>query len=249
MKYKNWDAWSKNPNTEKTKLRVLKKLPIMECTKQLKGIISKIYKPKMRILDFGCASGHYYLELNKLNKNFKYTGYDATKSYIDFAKRYFKKNKNVNFKVESLLSQSLNPKEKFDIVYCCNVLLHLPELKQPIKNLLSRTNKYCIIRTLVDDHIHLSQYLKKDVFDRNGNPTNYAYQNTYSYNYIKKTIKNIGNYNIKFEEDTFSKKLVHDEYKQITKSTQNRHSTRISDGLQISGSKVFNWKWVIIKKK
>ena len=36
MKYNNWDTWSKNPNTEKTKLRVLKKLPVMECTKQLK---------------------------------------------------------------------------------------------------------------------------------------------------------------------------------------------------------------------
>ena len=80
MKSNSWDTWSKNPNTEKTKLRVEKKLPTMECTKQLKKIINKIYKPKMKILDFGCASGHYYLELSKLNKDLKYTGYDATKN-------------------------------------------------------------------------------------------------------------------------------------------------------------------------
>lgn len=47
----------------------------------------------------------------------------------------------------------------------------------------------------------------------------------------------------------FNKKLIHDEYKQITRVTKNRGSTRISDGLQISGSKVFNWKWIIIEKK
>ena len=249
MKYNNWDTWSKNPNTEKTKLRVLKKLPVMECTKQLKKIIAKIYKPEMKTLDFGCASGHYYLELRKINKNFKYTGYDATKNYINFAKKHFKDNKNVNFSVENLVSKNQNSKEKFDIVYSCNVLLHLPELKQPIKNLLSRTSKYCIIRTLVDDHTHLSQYLKQDVFDKKGNPTYYNFQNTYSYDYIKKTIKKIGNYKIKFEEDMFNKKLIHDEYKQITRVTKNRGSTRISDGLQISGSKVFNWKWIIIEKK
>ena len=74
MKFDNWDSWSINPDEEKTKLRVKKKLPTMECTKQLKKIISKIYKPKMEILDFGCASGHYYLELSKLSKNFKYMG-------------------------------------------------------------------------------------------------------------------------------------------------------------------------------
>ena len=143
MKNNNWDTWSKNPSTEKTKLRAVKKLPTMECTKQLKKIIDKVYKPKMKILDFGCASGHYYLELNKLNKNLNYTGYDATKNYINFAKKNFKNNPNVTFKVENLLSKNKKIKEKFDIVYCCNVLLHLPELKLPIKNLLSRTNKYC----------------------------------------------------------------------------------------------------------
>lgn len=249
MKNIYWDTWSKDPNTEKTKLRVLKKLPVMECTKQLKKIIAKIYKPKMKILDFGCASGHYYLELRKLDKNLKYTGYDATKNYINFAKKHFKKNKNVSFRVENLVSKRQKSIEKFDIVYSCNVLLHLPELKQPIKNLLSRTVKYCIIRTLVDDHTHLSQYLKRDILNKQGNPTYFNYQNTYSYNYIKDTIKNFGNFKIKFEEDLFNTKSINKEYKKITKDTKNRGSTRISDGLQISGSKVFNWKWIIIEKK
>lgn len=248
MKSNSWDSWSKNPNIEKTKLRVEKKLPTMECTKQLKKIINKIYKPKMKILDFGCASGHYYLELSKLNKNLKYTGYDATKYYISFAKKHFKHNKNVNFKVENLLSKNKNLKEKFDIVYSCNVLLHLPEIVQPIKNLLSKTNRYCIIRTLVDEHTHISQYLVKDLFDKKGKPTDYIYQNTYSYNYIKKIINNNGNYNVRFENDVFNKKLISNEYQSMTKSMKDPDTTKISNNLQISGSKVFNWKWIVIKK-
>lgn len=249
MKNNNWDTWSKSPSREKTKLRVLKKLPTMECTKQLKKIIDKVYKPKMKILDFGCASGHYYLELNKLNKNLNYTGYDATKNYINFAKKNFKNNPNVTFKVENLLSKNKKIKEKFDIVYCCNVLLHLPELKLPIKNLLSRTNKYCIIRTLVDNHTHFSHYLEKEVFDKKGNPTYYTFQNTYSYEYVKKIINKNGNYSIKFLNDEFNSKLINSEYRSITKKTKNADSTKVSNDIQISGSKVFNWKWIIIKKK
>ncbi len=244
-----WDTWSKNPKTEKTKLRVLKKLPTMECTKQLRKILSKIYKPKMKILDFGCASGHYYLELNKLNKKLNYTGYDATKNYIQFAKKNFKENPNTTFKVESLMSKKKRIRDKFDIVYSCNVLLHLPEIDQPIKNLLLRTKKYCIIRTLIDNHTHLSHYLEKETFDKKGNPNYYTYQHTYSYDFIKRVVKKNGNYSVKFLDDEFNPKLINNEYRHITKKTKNGDSTKISNDIQISGSKVFNWKWVIIKKK
>ena len=249
MKNNYWDTWSKNPKVEKTKLRVTNKLPTMECTKQLKKILEKIYKPKMKILDFGCASGHYYLELKKLDKDIKYTGFDATQNYINFAKKYFKKNKNINFKVKNLLSNNISSKEKFDIVYSCNVLLHLPEILKPIKNLLSLTNKYCIIRTLVDSHTHISKHLVKDNFDKKNEPTHYAFQNTYSYEYLKKIINRNGKYKIIFENDVYNKKIISNEYKSITKKTKDPDTTRISNNLQISGSKVFNWKWLIIKKK
>ena len=121
-----WRGWDKNPEYERTIDRLKKKLPIMECSKQLVSIVSKFYKPNMKILDFGCAAGHYYYALKKLNRHVNYTGLDATKFYIDYAKDFFKKENNTHFDRQSLFNLNKKYNKKFDIVYCCNVLLHLP---------------------------------------------------------------------------------------------------------------------------
>ena len=81
----------------------------------------------MRILDFGCASGHYYNSLEKIDKNIDYTGIDSTKDYINFGKKFFKSNKNVKLFKGDIFSLDKNFYKKFDITFCCNVLLHLPE--------------------------------------------------------------------------------------------------------------------------
>ena len=65
-----------------------KQLPEMECSKQLTEIVKKLYKPGQKNFDFGCASGHYYNSLKKLNPKLNYTGFDATKPYIKFAKNF-----------------------------------------------------------------------------------------------------------------------------------------------------------------
>ena len=74
--------WQKDPSIERSIDRLNGKLGQMECNKQLVQILKKIYKKNMTILDFGCAAGHYYKELTKLNKNINYTGYDVTSNYI-----------------------------------------------------------------------------------------------------------------------------------------------------------------------
>ena len=68
-----------------------KKLPEMESAKQLRKLINKIYKKGMTILDVGCAAGHYYHSIIKVDKLIKFVGIDATKEYIDYANQIFKK--------------------------------------------------------------------------------------------------------------------------------------------------------------
>ena len=52
-----------------------------------------------KILDVGCASGHFYRSLKKkISKNFFYTGLDPYQIFIDKAKKAWKNEKNVNFK-------------------------------------------------------------------------------------------------------------------------------------------------------
>lgn len=235
--------WQKDPSIERSIDRLNGKLGQMECNKQLVQILKKIYKKNMTILDFGCAAGHYYKELTKLNKNINYTGYDVTSNYILYAKKFFKNNKNVKFRQNDLLNLKRD-NEAFDIVYCCNVLLHLPSIQTPIKNLLSLTNKYCLIRTLVSEDTHLSKYIyknKKNVYDL----SKFTYQNTYSYEYIKKTVRKYGRVRIEFIDDKFNFKKINKDSSIKRKFSGN---TRAIEKIQISGQKVYSWKWILIKK-
>ena len=241
----NWKIWNKNYKVEqRTFDRLKQNLPEMESAKQLRKLIQKVYKKKMMILDVGCAAGHYYNSLKKIDKNIKYTGIDATKKYISFAKKFFIKNKKTKFYCEDIYNISSKHFKKFDITFCCNLLLHLPSIEIPLKNLLKSTKKYCFVRTLVSSNTHLSQYLYDDKF-KNKKPINFAYQNTYSFEYIKKTLNNLGNFKIKFIEDEFNKTNINKEYKKF-KQKQKGATKVFQNNIQISGSKVFEWKWLKI---
>ena len=244
----DWEIWKKNNSIERSIKRVRGELPAMEASKHLLEILKKIYKSNYNILDFGCAAGHYLKTLKKLNKNIKYTGFDVTKDYIIFAKQYFKKDLNSNFDVQSLFNVNKKYYKKFDIVFCANVLHHLPSIDLPLKNLLSVTKKYCIIRTLVSDNTHLSRFYYDDSTDKNGYLNNFQFQNTYSYNLIKKKIKKIGNFKIKFIDDKFNGHKINKEF--ISRERKKYPGlTKYVQGIQIAGSKVFEFKWVIIKIK
>ena len=242
----NWKIWENNSGIERSTQRVKGTLPEMECAKQLTSLVRKIYKKGNKILDFGCASGHFYYSLKKIDKNIQYTGFDATKPYIQFAKKHFQNFHNVNFENQNIFFLPKKYNKKFDIVFCSNVLHHLPSIDLPLKNLLSATKKYCLIRTLVSNNTHLSKFypndkMKKNILD------SFQFQNTYSYNLIRKKILKIGKYNIKFIDDKFSGKAINKEYKKY-KSKRYPGLTKYLDKVQISGSKVFQWKWIFIKK-
>jgi 2-polyprenyl-3-methyl-5-hydroxy-6-metoxy-1,4-benzoquinol methylase len=243
---KDWKIWSKANKVERSIRRLKKHLPEMECSKKLSKIIKKIYKPGYKVLDFGCASGHYYNTLKKIDKNINYTGFDSTENYINFAKKFFKKNQNVNFDVQNLFSMSQKYKNLFDITFCSNVLLHLPSIDLPLKNIITSTKKYCIVRTLVSDYTHLSRHYYNDRMDASGFLNNFVFQNTYSYNLVREKIKKIGNFEVKFEDDEFNGKKINDEYKKDKKKYSGL--TRYLGGHQITGSKIFEYKWIIIKK-
>ena len=135
----NWEIWQKNSSIERSIKRIKKQLPEMEASKQLVKIVKKKYKKGDKVLDFGCAAGHFYLSLKRIDNKINYYGFDSTKDYINYAKRYFKKEKNTKFEVQSLFSMSKKYYNKFDIVFCSNVLHHIPSIDLPLKNLIKAT--------------------------------------------------------------------------------------------------------------
>ncbi|MCK4822948.1 class I SAM-dependent methyltransferase, partial [bacterium] len=126
MDKNNWRIWETDPSVESSLLRrATGELPEMESTKQLVELVKEVYEPGMKILDVGCGPGHYYRGLRQIDESIKYTGLDATKPYIDFAKNAFS-GTNAKFIVGDIFNI---PDEigEFEIVVCCNVILHLPD--------------------------------------------------------------------------------------------------------------------------
>ncbi len=243
---REWDIWKKSHSVERSIKRLKKELPEMECSKQLTQIVKKYYKKGNKILDFGCAAGHYYNSLKRIDKQIDYTGFDPTKSYIKFAKKFFRNKKNVTFDIQSLFNVKKDYRNKFDIVFCSNVLLHMPSIDTPLRNLLKCSKNHVIIRTLVSDYTHLSKFYFNDKANKKGVLNNFVFQNTYSFNLMRKKIAKIGKFKISFIEDRFNGNQLNKEFKKDQKKYPGL--TKYLMGSQIAGSKVFQYKWVVISK-
>ena len=127
-----------------------------------------------------------------------------------------------------------------------HLLLHLPDFRIPIQTLLNRSKKYVIIRSLISDTTLLSRYLYTDDFDKDGNPTNFVHQNTYSRSLLESYVRSLGNYKVTFAEDIFDSAQINKEHKDF--DAKIKGVTQVKDNMQIVGSLVFKWHWMIIEK-
>lgn len=239
----NWRIWETDPSVESTLFkRATGELPEMESTKQLVEMVEEVYEPGMRILDVGCGPGHYYRGLQQISESIDYTGVDATRLYIDFAGKTFS-GTSATFIVGDIFDIPDNI-GKFEIVFCCNVILHLPDFRVPMKNLLKVCKEHCFIRTLISDNTYLHKFAKGNEFDEMGNPKRFIYQNTYSFELIKNYVDSLGTYSVELIEDKFDPRVLAGEYDAVKKKSPG--ATRILDGFQVSGNLIFEWKWLKI---
>ena len=240
----DWRIWNKNDSVEeRTYPRATGELPEMESAKQLRQILGNINKNES-VLDVGCAAGHFLRSIRQLSADCSYTGIDATKKYIDSALKLHQSDSNAKFINGDIYSLKL----KADIVFCCNVLLHLPDLKTPLENLLNSFHRKLVVRTLLSERTHLSQYLYSDEFDLNGNPTNFLFQNTYSFDYIESIVKTFDSkINLEFIQDEFDSAVLQKE-SDDWRNRQGFATTSVFDNLQIAGDKVFRWGWFVCSR-
>lgn len=242
-KYKPWQIWGEQPEIEETlALRAAGELPEMESTKQLAKLISEIYKPGMRVLDVGCNAGHYLRGLRRIDKNLNYVGVDAYEVYIEKAKKIYAHDAHAKFDVRDIM-QPLLKENPFDIVYSCNLIIHLPFYKIPVKNLIDSTKQYCFIRTLLSDCTTIVKRVHDPIFDESDEPLNFVYQNTYNEKDFIDYIRSLG-CNAEIIKDEYNASLLAGEHEQLKKKS----GTRIVGGLQADGNIIFNWKFVKITK-
>jgi len=236
---KNWELWAKRPEDEmKCNVeRIHGNLPDMESNKQLVRLISEIYNPGMTVLDVGCNVGHYLLGIRKKFPELNYTGVDAYKIYIQTAKDAFSEDTNAQFETKDI-HEPIFPENPCDITYCCNVILHLPDFRKPVENLLSSTKEVCLIRTLFGNRTSIVKIPEKPLFDEKGTPLDYYFYNTWEKNYFSTFVNKLG-WNVEFIKDEFEPESIKKEYESI----KEKKGTTIIDGKQVIGNVIANWEW------
>ena len=243
--FDKWQQWDVNPIPEGRYniKRVKGELPEMESTKQLVKLIAGIYQPNMKVLDVGCNVGHYLSGIRKKFPNLDYTGVDAYDYYIDSAQQAFANDPLAKFAVKDIF-KSLFPKNKFDIVYCCNVLLHLPDFRKPFTNLLESTKKVCFVRTLLSDHTNIVKSPTEEEYDEDGNPLNYWYFNTWNKNYFIDFIEKLG-WKTELIPDEFDPTTIQKEFENI-KTDDADKGTKVINNIQVIENVLCNWVWAKI---
>tara|TARA_B100001057_G_scaffold206434_1_gene207188 strand:+ start:6152 stop:6988 length:837 start_codon:yes stop_codon:yes gene_type:complete len=237
--------------------RATGKSPEMEVSKAIANILKPKIKNGSRLLDVGCACGHYYRSIKKkVKKDFFYTGTDPYEIFLDKAKIAWKNDANVNFLKGNIYKLPFK-KNQFDLTICSNVFIHLNKIKKPLQELLRVTKGTIIIRTVVYDVSYKVQLVynnkwwkntdvkPKDEFDKNGNPRAFSYFNILSKDFLEGTIKDINKKaKVTFVKDNFfSKKKINSSNKKERRPL----ATRIVGDEQFSGCLMQPHYFVIIK--
>lgn len=254
------NEYKKNYNNAKIYFdRATGKTPEMEASKAMATIVNKNINLDDKILDVGCATGHFYRSIkNKVKKNFYYTGTDPYKIFLDKAKIAWKEDTNANFVRGNIYNLPFK-KNQFDLSFCSNVFIHLNDIKKPLKELFRVSKKTIIIRTVLYDVSYKIQLVynknwwsdtnvkAEEEFDSKGNPRAYSFFNILSFDYINACINKIyPNADIKIIKDNFFDKTKISQSKQKEKRPL---ATRIIGDEQVSGCILQPHYFIVINKK
>lgn len=251
-KWQNWDSISFYGDMFYK--RAIGELDEMESSKAAARLLKQHYQTGDSLLDVGCGAGHYLRSLKSiLDEKVNYHGVDPTAYYVELAQKAWKDE--AEFTVGSIFELPF-PDNSFDIVMCNNVLIHLPpNMQVPMRELIRVARKKVIVRTVFGERNYLVREILEDQdFDKSaGVSDNYPSHdlNDLSFNYL-----NI--YTERYMEDvirhSFPAAKVSFQADNDWEPFDNRDDSGIKTGtrtighMQISGSLVFDWRFMVIDK-
>ncbi len=251
INYKIWDKYSSYGDT--LYKRAVGELPEMESSKALAIHAEDKIFAGSTVLDSGCGAGHYLRSLrNRIKVPFTYTGTDLTEYHIEVAKKAWAGDPHATFQTGDINDITF-PDNSFDLVICCNLILHLPTMTKAITELTRVSKKWVIIRTLVSDR----SFMNRDIlvpdpndpaeFDDEGQPRFYANYNIYSKKSIAATVhKSFPKSDVQFIEDTLYDVAA---ISRDAKEVQSPNPTTIVGNHQVNGCILLPWHFIVIEKK
>ncbi len=100
------------------------------------------------VLDAGCGNGFFLRSLLKLNPE-KICAFDISPYFIDIAKKRYKRQGSVFFKVGDIMKRIPFGNEEFDCVVCYNVLMDIPKITKAVQELARVTKSAGSIHVVV----------------------------------------------------------------------------------------------------
>jgi ubiquinone/menaquinone biosynthesis C-methylase UbiE len=176
--------------------RATGELPEMESSKAAAKRILRNYAPGETILDVGCGAGHYLRSLRAAGaSSMPYLGIDSTPAYVTLARKAFEDDKAARFDVGDIFALPAADRA-YDVVMCNNVLLHLPSIIVPLRELIRVARRRILIRTLIGQTSYRVQDVAPgtdgDDFDESGEPRAFHFLNIYSEAYVRRLIASSG---------------------------------------------------------
>ena len=257
MAKEKWRVWDEDKRYgEVFYKRAVGKLPEMESSRATAKHVAKLVKDDYTILDVGCGAGHYLVSLdNMLRVPFSYYGIDSTAHYIQLAQKAFIRDVNKNplrksytFEVGDIFNLNLTDNYA-DVVMCNNVLLHLPSIEKPIRELWRVARRFLVLRTLIGKtSFRIKQINPPEEYGKDGEPRNFHFLNIYSQEYILRLISNLGSikkYRL-IEDKDYNPNNIGNSNNEREKKPHNM--TVVVNGMQVNNYIIQPWKFLIIEK-
>lgn len=225
----------------------------MESSKAAAENVKRLLRSGESILDVGCGAGHYLVSLRKqLDVNFEYTGIDQTQEYIDYARRAFSDSADAKCPTPRFLVGDVFDLDAAgvsgDVVMCNNVLLHLPSVAVPLRQLWAATKRHLIIRTLVGNcSFRIKQIVTPEQYGNDGEPLHYHYFNIYAEKYLSSLIAGLDRVeSFRFAPDLDWHPANLDSHKYGSHAFD---ATTVVNGMQVNNYIIQPWQFITIHRE
>ena len=131
---------------------------VSQFTDIINSKLKSFEKPELKINDIGCNVGHFYRNINQINSEVEYTGFDISKTYLDIAHNHFPEG---NFILEDVGSSKFDKtKYSCDVTIISATLEHIEDYEVFLENVFESTNDLVLIRTFIGNERRKDYCLK-----------------------------------------------------------------------------------------
>ena len=246
---KSWELDALHKMGDSYYLRAKGDLPEKESSKSYARLMKRegLYRPGDTVLDVGCASGHFLRSFHRLlDPEIRYTGIDTHLQYLQWGAEIFGVGDGTTF----LQCDALNipvVDDAFDITVV-NLYHTFPNLKDSLAEGVRVTRKKLIWRGLIGEANYLVKIVYDDSFENLGVLTHnredivYTQYMIYTEQYVRGLAESLG-VGVDFvrRDDDFEPfdNTKIDSHKGIP-------STKTVNGMQLNGSLILDWHYVVI---